>query len=87
MLISDAIGLFQGALKLIIPFVGKFTSYLYGASATQGTLNATMALNPIVAIAMLISFLIYWIIKLSSKYENFNDFLLVSFEWIKVSFY
>ncbi len=86
MLIKDGIGLFYGALKLIIPLVGKLTSGLYGASAAQGTLNATMALNPMMLLVMGLTLLIYWIINLSSKYESFNDFLLVSFEWIKGKF-
>lgn len=86
MLIKDGIGLFHGALKLIVPLIGKLTPYLYGASVAQGTLNATMALNPLVVIIPLIILLIRALSILSDESIEFSDFLLVSFEWIKGKF-
>lgn len=87
MLIKDGIGLFQGAIKLLSPAIGLLTTGLYGASAAQTTLNTTMALNPIGIMIIAIGLLVMAILNLSDEYMSFNDFVMVSFELIKIAFY
>jgi TP901 family phage tail tape measure protein len=87
MLIKDGISLFQGGIKILTPIIAGLTKGLWGATTAQTTLNTTMALNPIGAIIIAISLLIMAILNLSGEYMSFNDFLLVSFELIKIAFY
>lgn len=87
MLINDGIILFQGAIKLLSPAIGILTTGLYGASAAQTTLNTAMALNPIGILIILIGLIVIAVLNLSKEYMSFNDFLLVSFEMIKIAFY
>ena len=71
------------AVSHVIKSVAGAIELLTGA---QWALNAAQKANPIGFIITLLGLLIVTIIKLSSKYENFTDFILASFEWIKIAF-